>query len=168
MRVLLVVLVWLVLFVVGCGPVKSLTPEQAPSTVPIQRVTGVSFPSEKTVTLTTEIVTTISTSSPTSVINPILTPPVSETETLRPTHTPEATTGESQLKMVLIRAKSPDEVQKLRQMNLDIVRITPIESRQTPASKKDFLKHEFIIEAVLTPGLQAKLDALGFEISELP
>jgi hypothetical protein len=67
--------------------------------------------------------------------------------------------------MVIIRARSSSEVQQLRQMKLDIVRVRPDPDR--PPSD-DSLSGGFIVEAVTTSGLIAKLKALGFEVNETP
>ena len=67
--------------------------------------------------------------------------------------------------MVLIRASSSLEVKQLRQMHLDIARVRPDPSR--PPSEES-LSGGFIVEAVVTPGILAKLKAKGFEVSEIP
>jgi hypothetical protein len=66
--------------------------------------------------------------------------------------------------MVLIRARSPSEVQQLRQMHLDIVRITSTDPSQMPSKTPS---GEFIVEAVVTRGQLAKLKGMGFDISEV-
>ncbi len=68
--------------------------------------------------------------------------------------------------MVIIRARSSLEVKQLRQMHLDIARVRPDPSR--PPSEEESLSGGFIVEAVVTPGILAKLKAKGFEISEVP
>jgi len=69
--------------------------------------------------------------------------------------------------MVRIRARSSLEVKQLRQMHLvDIVRVRPDPSR--PPSEEELLSGGFIVEAVVTPGILAKLKAKGFEVSEVP
>jgi hypothetical protein len=65
--------------------------------------------------------------------------------------------------MVIIRARSSQEVQQLRRMNLDIVRVRPDPDR--PPSDES-LSGGFIVEAVAASGLLAKLKALGFEVVE--
>jgi hypothetical protein len=72
-----------------------------------------------------------------------------------------------QLKMVVIRASAP-EVERLRKMPLDIIRVSPVAGRQTPTTKQDFLLSEYIVEAVVPTGLLAKLKELGFNITEVP
>lgn len=68
--------------------------------------------------------------------------------------------------MVRIRARSSLEVRQLRQMHLvDIVKVRPDPSR--PPSD-ELLSGGFIVEAVVTPGILAKLKAKGFEVSEIP
>ena len=68
--------------------------------------------------------------------------------------------------MVHIRARSSLEVRQLRQMHLvDIVKVRSDPSR--PPSEES-LSGGFIVEAVITPGLRAKLKAKGFEVSEVP
>lgn len=70
------------------------------------------------------------------------------------------------LRMVYIRAGSSREVQQLRQMPLvDVIRVRPDPSR--PPSEES-LSGGFIVEAVVTQGMLAKLEAMGFEISEVP
>jgi hypothetical protein len=69
--------------------------------------------------------------------------------------------------MVHIRARSSLEVKQLRQMHLvDIVRVRPDPSR--PPSEEELLSGGFIVEAVVTSGILAKLKAKGFEVSEVP
>jgi len=70
------------------------------------------------------------------------------------------------LRMVIIRARSSLEIRQLRQMNLDITRVRPDPSR--PPSEEELLSGGFIVEAVVTPGILAKLKAKGFEVSEIP
>jgi len=65
--------------------------------------------------------------------------------------------------MVLIRARSSQEVLQLRQMKLDIVRVRPDPER--PPSDES-LSGGFIVDAVAVSGLVAKLKALGFEVIE--
>ena len=68
--------------------------------------------------------------------------------------------------MVRIRARSSLEVRQLRQMHLvDIVKVRP-DPRRPPSEES--LSGGFIVEAVVTPGLLAKLKAKGFEVSEVP
>ncbi len=67
--------------------------------------------------------------------------------------------------MVHIRAKSSLEVKQLRQMGLDIAKVRPDPSR--PPSDES-LSGGFIVEAVVRPGLLAKLKAMGFDITEAP
>ena len=72
------------------------------------------------------------------------------------------------MRIIVIRANSAAEVNQLRQMRLDIVRIRPVDSAQTPTSQESLLKRQFLVEAVVTPGLLAKLKAKGFDLSEVP
>jgi len=67
--------------------------------------------------------------------------------------------------MVLIRARSSLEVQQLRQMRLDIARVRPDPSR--PPGEES-LSGGFIVEAVVTSDILARLKARGFEVSEVP
>lgn len=53
-------------------------------------------------------------------------------------------------------------------MGLNIIRVRTVESKETPESKEDFLAGEFIVEAVVSPGLLAKLEKLGFEVTVVP
>jgi hypothetical protein len=68
--------------------------------------------------------------------------------------------------MVIIQAMSSLEVKQLRQMHLvDVVRVRPDPDR--PPSEKS-LSGGFIVEAVVTQDMLAKLKAMGFEVSEVP
>ena len=69
------------------------------------------------------------------------------------------------MRMVHIRAKSSLEVKQLRQMGLNIAKVRPDPSRPPSAES---LTGGFIVEAVVTPGLFAKLKAKGFDIAEAP
>lgn len=162
-----VVLAWSVLFVAGCGAAVPSLPGEPPPQIATQTAT-MPPTMEDTETLTTEVASPTPKPSNTPTLSPTLTKPAAETKTSTPTPVQEPAAGEPQLKMVLIRAKSPLEVQELRRMQLDIVRITPVESDQTPTSKEDFLKREFIIEAVIPSGILTKLTAMGFEVTEVP
>jgi hypothetical protein len=83
-----------------------------------------------------------------------------------PAPSEEPTDQEPLLRMVYIRAGSSREVQQLRQMPLvDVIRVRPDPSR--PPSEES-LSGGFIVEAVVTQGMLAKLEAMGFEISEVP
>jgi hypothetical protein len=83
-----------------------------------------------------------------------------------PAPSKEPTDQEPLLRMVYIRARSSREVQQLRQMPLvDVIRVRPDPSR--PPSEES-LSGGFIVEAVVTQGMLAKLEAMGFEISEVP
>lgn len=97
-------------------------------------------------------------------------PPVPTVAKISPVNTPVPTAaqGDTQLQMVLIRAESQLEVQKLRRMNLDIVRVKAVESNETPDSKEALRQGEYLIEAVVSPGQLAKLKSLGFHVTELP
>lgn len=83
-----------------------------------------------------------------------------------PAPSKEPTDQEPLLRMGYIRARSSREVQQLRQMPLvDVIRVRPDPSR--PPSEES-LSGGFIVEAVVTQGMLAKLEAMGFEISEVP
>jgi hypothetical protein len=104
---------------------------------------------------------------PTATEAPTLTPTAVEPMTPIPAPSQEPTPEGPLLRMVLIRAGSSFEVKQLRQMPLvDIVRVRPDPSR--PPSEEDLLSGGFIVEAVVTPGMLAKLKAKGFEVSEIP
>jgi hypothetical protein len=70
--------------------------------------------------------------------------------------------------MVLIRAKSRSEIEQLRQMGINIIRVTTVESKETPDSKEALLEGEFTVEAVVPAGILAKLKNLGFEVTIVP
>ena len=74
-------------------------------------------------------------------------------------------TGESMLSMVIIRAVSAGDLQKLRAMHIDIVRVRPDPGQS--ADKKS-LTESLIIEAVVPKTILPKLKAMGFEVSEIP
>jgi hypothetical protein len=94
------------------------------------------------------------------------TPQEGEAMTPAPAPSEEPTDQEPLLRMVYIRAGSSREVQQLRQMPLvDVIRVRPDPSR--PPSEES-LSGGFIVEAVVTQGMLAKLEAMGFEISEVP
>lgn len=97
--------------------------------------------------------------------SPALTLPGVSTVTPAGTSSHQATPQGPQLRLVLIRARSSAEVQQLRQMRLDIVRVRP--DPDWPPSDES-LSGGFIVEAVVTPGLLAKLKALGFQVTEPP
>ena len=103
---------------------------------------------------------------PTTTEAPTLTPTAVDTMTPAPTLSQEPTPEGPQLRMVIIRARSSLEVKQLRQMHLDIARVRPDPSR--PPSEEELLSGGFIVEAVVTPGILAKLKAKGFEVSEVP
>jgi hypothetical protein len=67
--------------------------------------------------------------------------------------------------MVVIRARSSREVQQLRGMDLDIAKVRPDPSR--PPSDES-LSGGYIVEAVVTSGQLSKLEAMGFDVSEVP
>ena len=69
--------------------------------------------------------------------------------------------------MVLIQA-SASEVQQLRKMPLEIVRVIPIKANSTPTTKADFLESQFRVEAVVPTDLLVKLKNLGFDVTEVP
>jgi hypothetical protein len=85
-----------------------------------------------------------------------------------PAPSKEPTAQEPLLRMVYIRARSSREVQQLRQMPLvDVIRVRPDPSRP-PSEEEELLSGGFIVEAVVTPGMLAKLEAMGFEVTEVP
>lgn len=96
---------------------------------------------------------------------PTLTPTPVDTMTPTPTPSQEPTSEGPLLRMVIIRARSSREVEQLRQMNLDIAMVRPDPDR--PPSGELQLGG-FIVEAVVTPGILAKLRAKGFQVSEVP
>jgi hypothetical protein len=67
--------------------------------------------------------------------------------------------------MVVIRARSSREVQQLRGMDLGIAKVRSDASR--PPSDKS-LSGGYIVEVVVTPGQLSRLEALGFDVSEVP
>jgi hypothetical protein len=67
--------------------------------------------------------------------------------------------------MVVIRARSSREVQQLRGMDLGIAKVRPDPSQSL--SDKSLLGGH-IVEAVVTPGQLSKLEAMGFDVSEIP
>ena len=67
--------------------------------------------------------------------------------------------------MVIIRTRSSIEVKQLRQMHLDIVRVSPDPARP-PGN--ELLSGGFIVEAVVSSGMLKKLKAKGFEVTEIP
>ncbi len=81
-----------------------------------------------------------------------------------PAPTTESPNKEPQLRMVLIMAKSSQEVERLRQMRLDIVRVRA--NPDQPAVEGS-LSGGFIVEAVVTAGQLKKLETLGFDISDV-
>ena len=82
------------------------------------------------------------------------------------TPAPTPTDEGSLLRMVHIRAESSREVQQLRGMPLvDVVMVRPDPDRP-PGD--DNLSGGFIVETVVPRGTLAKLEAMGFEISEVP
>jgi hypothetical protein len=98
---------------------------------------------------------------------PTLTPTSVDTMTPTPAPSQEPTPEGPLLRMVIIKARSSREVKQLRQMHLvDIVRVRPDPSR--PPSEEELLSGGFIVEAVVSRGMLAKLKAMGFEVSEVP
>jgi len=71
---------------------------------------------------------------------------------------------EALLKMVVIRARSSIEVKQLRRTHIDIVRVRPDPER--PPGEKS-ISGGFIVEAVVTADQLHKLEAMGFEVSEI-
>jgi hypothetical protein len=67
--------------------------------------------------------------------------------------------------MVVIRARSSREVQQLRGMDLGIAKVRPDPSQ--PLSDRS-LSGGYIVEAVVTPGQLSRLEAMGFDVSEIP
>lgn len=136
MRCLTIVALLLTVTVTCCGPKPSVTAEPTETHVP-------------------------PTATPEA---QVLTPTAVNTVTPMPTPSQELTPEGPLLRMVLIRARSSLEVKQLRQMNLDIVRVRPGPSR--PPNGELLLSGGFIVEAVVTRGMLAKLKAKGFEITE--
>ncbi len=68
------------------------------------------------------------------------------------------------LKMVIIRVRSSIEVNQLRRAHIDIVRIRP-DPERPPGD--NLFSGGFIVEAVVTVDQLNKLEAMGFEVSEL-
>jgi hypothetical protein len=143
-------LVSTITFVTACGPGQTAItePPQTPSPVP---------------TLTVER------PEPTETSTPLPTPSQEPASLSAPTAQPslKAVTAEPQLHMIIIRT-SALEVNKLRTMGLDIIRLTSTDASQTATTKEDFLKREVVIEAVVTTGLLAKLENMGFDIRQVP
>jgi len=138
MRCLTIVALLLTVTVTCCGPGPSVTAEPIETRIP-----------------------------PTVTEAPTLTP--IEVDTVPPTSAPsqEPTAEGPLLRMVIIRARSSLEVKQLRQMHLvDIVKVRPDPSR--PPSEELLLSGGFIVEAVISRGMLAKLKAKGFEVSEIP
>ncbi|UCD77635.1 MAG: hypothetical protein JSW26_19770 [Desulfobacterales bacterium] len=71
--------------------------------------------------------------------------------------------NQSKLKMVIIKTRSSHEVEQLRRMRLDIVRVKSDPS--SPPNRKS-LSGGFIVEAVTSKGMLKKLKAMGFEVYE--
>ena len=67
--------------------------------------------------------------------------------------------------MVVIRARSSREVQQLRGMDLGIAKVRPDPSQ--PSNDRS-LSGGHIVEAVVTPGQLSRLEAMGFDVSEVP
>jgi hypothetical protein len=68
-----------------------------------------------------------------------------------------------QLKMVIIKTRSANELKQLRLMRLDIVRVRPDPAIQPG---RQSLPGVFIVEAVVSEGMLKKLKAMGFEVYE--
>jgi hypothetical protein len=138
MRCLTIVALLLTVTVTCCGPGLSVTAEPIETRIP-----------------------------PTATEAPTLTPIEEDTVPPAPTPSQEPTAEGPLLRMVIIRARSSPEVKQLRQMHLvDIVRVRPDPSR--PPSEELLLSGGFIVEAVVSRGMLAKLKAKGFEVSEVP
>jgi hypothetical protein len=153
MRIWLIVLLLVWVAGAGCSPpapatvAPARTPTQpaateAPPTVPATATPG--GPAEPAETI------------PATVVKPM---------TPGPSPSPESPSHGPQLIMVVIRARSSREVQQLRGMDLGIAKVRPDPSR--PPSDKS-LSGGYIVEAVVTPGQLSKLEALGFDVSEVP
>jgi hypothetical protein len=67
------------------------------------------------------------------------------------------------LKAVIIRVSSSEELSRLRQMPVDIVRVTP-DRNQKPNVRS--LSGGFIVEAVVSAKVLSKLNRLGFQVTE--
>jgi hypothetical protein len=67
--------------------------------------------------------------------------------------------------MVVIRARSSREVQQLRGMDLGIAKVRS-DASQSLSDRS--LSGGYIVEVVVTPGQLSRLEALGFDESEVP
>lgn len=151
-------------FVTGCGPgtAEMADPSPTPGSETVLPATSMPAPDGgPAVTATpSETATLAATGSPTPA--PTTPMPASGSDS-----SAGETTGEPQLIMVHIRAKTP-QVEQLRRMGLNIVKVRPIASNETPASKADFLNSEVSVEAVVPRAIVPKLIVLGFDVTEVP
>lgn len=69
------------------------------------------------------------------------------------------------LTMVHIRASSSGALKQLRAMPIDIIRVRPDPERPAGVNA---LAGGIIVEAVVPTNLLPKLDAAGFDVSEVP
>jgi hypothetical protein len=74
-------------------------------------------------------------------------------------------TGESKLRMVLIRTSSPGGLKRLRAMPIDIIRVRPAPPNP---KNKHFTAGVFIVEAVVPNHLLPMLKTKGFDVREVP
>ncbi len=168
MRFLLaVVLLLAATAITSCGPMPSVTVEPTETPIPLEvthAAPALTPPGGSGPAMTTEL---SATRRPlvTPARLPALTPSTGGTMTPAPAPSQEPAPEGPQLRMVIIRARSSLEVKQLRQMHLDIVRVMP-DPKRPPGEES--LSGGFIVEAVVTPGMLAKLEAMGFEITEAP
>lgn len=183
----IVLLFMAVIFAAGCGPGPAVTAE--PGEKLISTTTPIEAPT--LIPTTVDTVTAVPTPSPESrqipgpstdmVATPALTPTAMNSAPPTAGFSGDPTAGEPQLRMVHIRARSPLEVRQLRQMGLDIARVRPVATdpvrapgkelppiKELPPGKAKPAQAEFIIEAVVSPEIMAKLKAMGFEFTEIP
>ena len=169
---------WLLLvtiLTIQCSPslMETVEPGETPGALPSVVQTPTLPPTGSPIdTSTPPAPESAETPVPSPTPTPSSTPPAVETVTPASNPSQDPAEGDTQLKMVLIRAKSPLEVEKLRRMGLNLIRVREVESKETsevtPDSKQAFLEQEFLIEAVVSPGILAKLKGLGFEVTEVP
>lgn len=83
----------------------------------------------------------------------------------QPQGTTSSSTAPSLLTMVHIRASAPGALKQLRAMPIDIIRVRPDPQRPADANT---LAGGIIVEAVVPRRLLPKLNAAGFDVSEVP
>jgi hypothetical protein len=161
-------LLWVATFTIQCSPSPTVTvePVETPSPAPSPVQTSTLQLATSTSSASESIETPIPSSTPSQ--TPHLTPATTESITPAAQASQTPAEGAPQLKMVVIRAKSQREVQRLRQMGLNLIRIRTVESKETPDSKEALLEGEFLVEVVVPTGILAKLRRLGFEVTEVP